>query len=182
MIITGGEARGRRIASPEGMTVRPTAAKIRQAFFNILGPRIVGAHFLDVFAGSGLIGLEALSRGAELLVSIEENRKMARAIEENLNKLGYKGTVIKSDFRAALPHLDAGSFDIIFADPPYKSPFAVNLLQALDHRSLLKSDGLVAIEHAKGHKFPEDLVHFRLQDTRTYGRTGISFFVACQNS
>jgi 16S rRNA (guanine(966)-N(2))-methyltransferase RsmD len=182
LIITGGEARGRRIASPEGMSVRPTASKIRQAIFNILGARVAGAHFLDIFAGSGLMGIEALSRGAELLVAIDENRKLTRAIEKNLVKLGYQATVIGGEFRQVLPKLQPASFDIIFADPPYKSPFVGSLLQSLDRRNLLKPDGLLAIEHAKGLKFPEGLENFRLLETRTYGHTGVSFFDAGNNT
>ena len=84
MRITGGEVKGRVIASPPGLSVRPTASKIRQALFNILGDKIVDAHFLDIFAGSGLVGLEALSRGAQSLTGIEEHKKMARSIEQHL--------------------------------------------------------------------------------------------------
>jgi 16S rRNA (guanine966-N2)-methyltransferase len=176
MIITGGEARGRRIASPEGVAVRPTASKIRQAFFNILGERVAGSAFLDIFAGSGLMGLEALSRGAESLTAIEESHKMVRAIQESLDTLGYEGLVLAGDFRRILPQLELDAYDLIFADPPYKSPFAASVLTTIDRHCLLKPDGRLAIEHARGYRFPQDLTRLKLVDTRAYGQTGISFF------
>jgi 16S rRNA (guanine(966)-N(2))-methyltransferase RsmD len=177
MIITGGEARGRRIASPEGMAVRPTSSKMRQAFFNIVGQRVAESNFLDIFAGSGLMGLEALSRGARLLVSIEEVRKLARALEATLKTFDYDGQVICADFRQAIPQLERSYFDIIYADPPYKSPFATSVLQTLDRHCLVKPDGVVAVEHAKGYKLPTDLMMLTLVDTRVYGQSAISFFV-----
>src|SRR5262249_16481896 len=116
MIITGGQARGRRIASPEGLAVRPTASKIRQALFNILGVRIKKAHFLDIFAGTGMMGLEALSRGAAELTVVEESRKMVRAIEASLLRLGYESQaqIYTADFRQLLPTLTPHQFDVIF--------------------------------------------------------------------
>jgi 16S rRNA (guanine(966)-N(2))-methyltransferase RsmD len=176
MIITGGEARGRRIASPEGLAVRPTASKIRQAFFNILGAQIHDARFLDVFAGSGLMGFEALSRGAAHLVSIEENRKMVRAIETTLQMLGFEATVLSGDFRAHIPKLGEDAFDIIFADPPYKTPFAGTLLRLIDRHPVLKPGGMLIIEHTLGYKFPQDIERLKFSNTRNYGQTGLSFF------
>lgn len=145
MIITGGEARGRRIASPDGLAVRPTASKIRQAFFNILGARVRGANFLDLFAGSGLVGLEALSRGAKDLVSIEESGKMVVAIQSSLKTLGFRGRVIRGDFRQVVPTLPLGATDIAFADPPYKTPFPATLLRLIDGHCVLRKGGVLAI-------------------------------------
>jgi len=176
MIITGGEARGRRIASPEGLAVRPTASKIRQAFFNILGRRLAGGHFLDVFAGSGLMGLEALSRGAADLVAIEESGKLVTAIESSLKMLGSEAEIIRGDFRRVLPTLSRWTFDVAYADPPYKSPFAATVLRIIDDNCVIKKDGILAIEHAKGFKFPDDLKALRFTECRLYGQTGISFF------
>ncbi|HEY9774029.1 MAG TPA: 16S rRNA (guanine(966)-N(2))-methyltransferase RsmD [Planktothrix sp.] len=176
MIITGGEARGRRIASPEGLSVRPTSSKIRQALFNILGARVVGANFLDIFAGSGLMGLEALSRGAESLTSIEESRKLVDAIATNMRSIGYQASLMTGDFRRILPRLPLDSFDIIFADPPYKSPFASTVTRTIDGHCILKPDGRLVIEHVRDYVFPKDLQLIERIDTRDYGQTGISFF------
>lgn len=181
MRITGGQARGRTVASPAGLTVRPTASKVRQALFNILGARVVGANFLDVFAGSGLIGLEALSRGAQSLVSIEENRKMARAIEQSLEQLEFSGNVYCSDFRQVLPKLQPASFDIIFADPPYKTPFGRIMAEKVDALNLLSADGVFVLEHLRDYELPAELGVLDAVDTRQYGQTCLTFYLARKN-
>ena len=176
MRITGGQARGRTVASPVGLTVRPTASKVRQALFNILGGRVDGANFLDIFAGSGLMGLEALSRGAGGLISIEENRKMARAVEISLEQLGFAGNVYCSDFRQVLPKLPQKSFDIIFADPPYKTPFGRIVVEKVDALELLSADGIFVLEHLKDYELPSELKLIQPVDTRHYGQTCLTFF------
>jgi 16S rRNA (guanine966-N2)-methyltransferase len=178
MIITGGEARGRRIASPDNLEVRPTSSKIRQAFFNILGARIQDARFLDIFAGSGLIGFEALSRGAQSLVAIEESKRMVAAIRKSAKILGFENAaeVLQGDFRRAIEWLPQGGFDIAYADPPYKSPFPSSVVHLFDRNQILTPGGILAIEHAKGYQFPEDLISIKFIDSRSYGQTGLSFF------
>ncbi len=152
MIITGGEARGRRIACPENAEVRPTASKIRQAFFNILGERVTDARFLDIFAGSGLMGFEALSRGARSLVAIEESKKLVAAIRKCAKKLGFEheAEVLQGDFRRAIEWLPTGEFDIAFADPPYNSPFPSSVAYLFERNQLLIPGGVLPIEHTKG--------------------------------
>jgi 16S rRNA (guanine966-N2)-methyltransferase len=176
MRITGGQARGRTVASPVGSTVRPTASKVRQALFNILAERVDRANFLDIFAGSGLVGLEALSRGAQTLVSIEENRKMARSIEQSLEQLGFTGNVYCSDFRQVLPKLPQGGFQIIFADPPYKTPFGRLVVERIDALGLLAPDGLLVLEHLRDYQLPAELTMLQAVDTRHYGQSCLTFF------
>jgi 16S rRNA (guanine(966)-N(2))-methyltransferase RsmD len=156
--------------------VRPTASKVRQALFNILGSRIEGARFLDIFAGSGLIGMEALSRGAQSLTAVEENKKMARAIEMNLRNLSLNGKIYSADFRTMLPKLPAKSFDIIFADPPYKTPFGRLVLEMLDQLELLSESGLLVIEHLHDYALPDNLSALEALDKRRYGETALSFY------
>ncbi|HEY9754476.1 MAG TPA: 16S rRNA (guanine(966)-N(2))-methyltransferase RsmD [Oculatellaceae cyanobacterium] len=182
MRITGGQARGRTVTSPAGLTVRPTASKVRQALFNILGARVTGANFLDVFAGSGLIGLEALSRGAQSLVSIEENRKMARAIEQSLEQLQFSGIVYCSDFRQVLSKLQPASFDIIFADPPYKTPFGRMVVEKVDTLNLLSAGGVFVLEHLRDYELPANLGGLNAVDTRQYGQTCLTFYLASKES
>ena len=176
MRITGGQARGRVITSPSGLDVRPTASKIRQALFNILGDRVVDAHFLDIFAGSGLIGMEALSRGAQSLTGIEEQKKMARAIEQGLRSLDLNGKIYSADFRQMLPKFEPKSFDIIFADPPYKTPFGKIVVEKIDQLDLLSDDGVLILEHLRDYAVPEQLVNLERYDFRHYGQTTLSFF------
>ncbi len=176
MRITGGRSKGRVIAAPDGEKVRPTGSKIRQAFFNILGHKIVGAYFLDLFAGSGIMGIEALSRGAEGLVAIEESRRLTRAIEVNLARFGYKAEVICGDVCKVLPALDCEMFDVVFADPPYQSRLALSILGGVDRHKLLKQDGILAIEHSRAMLLAEELSTLTAFDRRLYGQTAITFY------
>ncbi|CAN5443782.1 16S rRNA (guanine(966)-N(2))-methyltransferase RsmD [soil metagenome] len=176
MRITGGEARGRLIPSPEGLAVRPTAAKIRQAFFNILQGKVGQSDFLDVFAGTGLMGLEALSRGANSLVSVEAERRMARSLEDSLKMLGFDGEVICGDYRHILSTLPPLKFDIVYADPPYKTNYPNGVVEMVELHDLLKPDGVLAIEHKRDFRFDQTKGALTFYDRRQYGQTAISFF------
>jgi len=176
MRITGGEARGRLVESPDGLSVRPTASKIRQAIFNILAKHVGQARFLDVFAGTGLIGIEAMSRGAASLVAIEQNRQMVKAIEQSLKTLGYEGEVICADYQRALSTLPPAQFDIIYVDPPYKTNFPTQAVEAVERYDLLDSAGVLVVEHARSYKFLENWQLLRKIDCREYGQSAISFF------
>lgn len=174
--ITGGTARGRSVSSPVSGEVRPTGAKVRQALFNILAFRMNGVRFLDICAGTGLVGIEALSRGAASLISVEENRALAKALEFSLQKLDLDGEVICGDFRRVLPVLEPKSFDIIFADPPYKSPHIKEIPLSVEKYELLDKNGLLIIEHLKGFQFSDEPSALVLKSTRNYGQTCLSFF------
>jgi 16S rRNA (guanine966-N2)-methyltransferase len=176
--ITGGEARGRSIECPPGIKVRPTSSKIRQALFNILGGRVAEAQFLDLFGGSGLMGIEALSRGAAQLTTIEVERKLSANILNNFEKLSFDNArVVQGDVREKLGELKGSKFDIIFADPPYQSPFAKTVLTLVDRYELLANDGILIIEHK--HDTPVPKVEdgkLKLTNQRHYGQTCLSFF------
>lgn len=135
-----------------------------------------GARVLDICAGTGLVGIEALSRGAGSLIAIEENRALAKAVEASFKKLNLDGEVICGDFRRVLPVLEPKSFDIIFADPPYKSPHIKDIPLSVEKFDLLDDGGLLVIEHMKGYKFSEECTVLGLQSTRNYGQTCLSFF------
>ena len=120
MRVIAGEFKGRRLKTPKWEGVRPTSDKLRETLFNILAPRIVGARVLDGYAGTGALGLEALSRGASHVTFVEKDRRAAALIEENAQVCGLKGgyTIACGDFRASHQRF-AGSFDLILLDPPY---------------------------------------------------------------
>jgi len=176
MKITGGQDRGRIISAPDDLSVRPTASKMRQAFFNILGHKVEDARFLDMFAGSGLMGMEALSRGAKSLTIVEEAIKQIRTIESNLRKLKYRAVFEVGNFRVILPKMQPKSFDIIYADPPYKSPFGRTTVELVDQYDILADDGILIVEHLRGYEFPEDLKRLEQYDQRYYGSAGLTFF------
>lgn len=179
MKITGGEACGRIINIPTHPGVRPTGSMMREALFNILGKLVENAHFLDLFAGSGLMGFEALSRGASFLTSVEKNIVCVDAIKANAEKLGYekKTKVIHADFRKAMNSLNADQFNIIFADPPYMSDHCKLVPKVVAEQKLLKINGILIVEHSKDMSVEPETRELRLLECRPYGQSAFSFFV-----
>ena len=182
MRITAGEFRNRRLLSPRGLATRPTAEKVRQALFNILGERTPGARFLDLFAGSGAVGLEALSRGARSAVFVENSREALNALRANIRALGAeeKASVLPLDWLSALKRLETRGelFDLIFADPPYRLAAATapgNPLSRLFPCAILKPSGLLILESFARDPERED-VNLRLLRRADYGQTALSFY------
>jgi 16S rRNA (guanine(966)-N(2))-methyltransferase RsmD len=159
--IIGGQGKGRRLRAPKGGATRPTGDRVKQTLFDILAPRIVSSRFLDVFAGAGGIGLEALSRGAARVVLVDNNRAAVEAIEANLEALKADGQaqVFRQDARVALAALgDSGvRFDVIYLDPPYDSPLYEELLEQVGVTRLVKDDGVVIAEHFHKRLLPETI-------------------------
>ncbi len=151
MRVIAGIYKGRRLETLEGMRVRPTSDRLRETLFNILAPRIEGARFADVCAGSGAIGIEALSRGAEHVTFIESSLKAARTISENLRHCGIRRDykLLNRDAVRALKHLatEGARFDIIFFDPPYASDIYSAVMWQIAKSGLLAEDGVVIVEH-----------------------------------
>ncbi|MCA1990097.1 MAG: 16S rRNA (guanine(966)-N(2))-methyltransferase RsmD [Desulfarculus sp.] len=175
--ISGGELRGRNLQTPPGLATRPTAAKVRQAIFNILAGRVAGARTADLFAGSGALGLEALSRGAAACVFVENRRDAIQALRRNLTVLGLadRARVIARDALAAGGGwAGAGSLDLILADPPYGQGLVAALIRLCAAQGWLSPEGVLVIEHAPGERPPED-AGLRLIDRRAYGQTEVSF-------
>ena len=142
MRIIAGSHKGRRIAAPKGVDTRPTSDFVREAAFNLVGP-VDGATVLDLYAGSGALGLEALSRGAERAVFVDNSRDACRTIRANLEKLGLRGTVLCQDAERALAS-DRGRYDLILADPPYAFTAYDRLAPHLGR--LLAPDGVVVVQ------------------------------------
>lgn len=175
--ISGGELRGRNLHTPPGLATRPTSAKVRQAIFNILAGRVAGARTADLFAGSGALGLEALSRGAAACVFVENRRDAIQALRRNLTVLGLadRARVIARDALAAGGGwAGAGSLDLILADPPYGQGLVAALIRLCAAQGWLSPEGVLVIEHAPGERPPED-AGLRLIDRRAYGQTEVSF-------
>jgi len=151
MRVIGGTAKGRRLATLRTIALRPTPDRVREALFNILGRRMIDARVLDLYAGSGAIGLEALSRGAQGVVFVEAHEPACRLIEKNLDlcRLRERAMVWRGDVLKALTALQAEGqrFDLIFLDPPYRTPLAEDSLGRLGDSLLLAPDGLVVAEH-----------------------------------
>jgi 16S rRNA (guanine966-N2)-methyltransferase len=161
--IIAGTHRGHRIAAPKGRDTRPTSDRVRESAFNLIGP-VDDADVLDLFAGSGAMGLEALSRGAAHATFVEQDRDACRVIGANLDKLGLKATVLQLDAVRALRE-ERRTYDLILCDPPYgydPARLAPHLAKLLTH------DGLLVWESSSRDPAPE--VHgLRQRTTRTYG-------------
>jgi 16S rRNA (guanine966-N2)-methyltransferase len=176
MRITGGIGRGRKLKVPAGDQVRPTSDKVKQALFNILGERVRGAVFLDLFAGAGGIGIEALSRGAERVVFVEGSRESLDVVRQNIEQTGF-GEQAAAVLSKVEPYLKkrSGPYDIVFLDPPYAMEL-LPLLQLIAASGLMKADAVVIAEHFKKRPSPEragDLERYR---EAIYGDTVLAFY------
>lgn len=156
MRIIAGTARSLPLRAPEGLDTRPTSDQIKETLFNILQYDIPGCYFLDLFAGSGQMGLESLSRGGEYSVFVENNRKAAKCIEENIHftKFDKQSRLLVSDAVTALYTLEGKyEFDIVFMDPPYNRELEKDVLKYLSTSSLLKEDSIVIVEASTATNF-----------------------------
>ncbi len=169
--------------------IRPTADRAREALFSILGSRVVDAQVLDLFAGTGALGLESYSRGAKNVFFVDKGHTSLQILQKNLSIFSHKKTkelvlhVIKDDLRRPnfarkLPGDIKPQFDIIFADPPYDKGFALPILQYISKEDLLAPKGTIVIEERHTTPLPEQFSNFELIDRRTYGEACFSFFHA----
>jgi len=178
--IVGGELRGRRIEVPN-RGVRPTSDRTREAVFDVLGPgRVADARVLDLYAGTGALGIEALSRGAREARFLEGDRAVARALRENLARLELeaRASVHETELsRAELPEGVEGPFDLVFLDPPYAGDAGIRWLARLGRMTWPEGGGLVVYEHRKGtgSSPPAGL---ELATERTYSETTVTFYRA----
>lgn len=171
--VTGGYLKGRYITSIEGENTRPTSSKVREAIFNIIGNKIEDAVFLDLFAGTGLVGIEALSRGASKSFFIEKDFNAYRVLKKNISsfELEKSSEVFKTNAVSFLNKTEE-IFDLIYIDPPYKSSVYQDVLKIISEKNIVKIDSIIIIEYST--KFPVDLTRFELIKTYKYGDTSIS--------
>ena len=178
--IIGGSLKGKPLASPKGLAVRPTAGRVREAVFNILYSRIQAAFVLDLFAGTGAFGIEALSRGASRVVFVDNNPASLDVIRRNIQVCGLEHAcaVFRQDAGRRLSGLDQShtAFDIVFMDPPYGQSAVSSTLAVLDESSVLKNGSLIIAEHSLKESADISGSPFRLIDQRKYGGTLVSFF------
>ncbi len=185
MRIIAGEFKGRRLAAVKGR-IRPTSDKVREAIFSILGPAVAEARVLDLFAGTGALTLEALSRGARDAVLVEEQAAALEVLRRNLEALGMeaRSRVLPLPVRQALKKLAARGerFDLVFLDPPYGRGLAAATLTDLVTLGLLSPEGRVVAEHSHRETLPERLGRLEQSDSRRYGDTQVAFYQAGENS
>lgn len=177
MRIVAGRARGRKLAVPPGRDVRPTSDRVREALFSSLGRSVDGAHVLDLFAGSGALGLEALSRGAASAVFVDSARKALEALARNLSGTGFEALarVIPGDAFGALDRLarEGVRFDLVFLDPPYTSDLRSRALERLGSLDLLAPGARVVAEHPAGEGTAA-IAGLRIIGVKRYGGTSLT--------
>ncbi len=173
----GGTSRGRRLKALKGLNIRPTSDKVKESIFNILGDKIVDAIFLDLCAGTGGIGIEALSRGAKETILVDNNQKAVILIKSNLSlcNLEKYSKVVCCDAVRFLEDSDK-RFDIIFFDPPYKSDLFEKVMAVFDRKEMLADNGILIIEHNSKTALIEETNSLILLKKYKYGDTTLSLY------
>lgn len=185
MRIIAGSLKGKKIKSLPGLATRPLLGRIKKSLFDILGDKVVDASFLDLYAGTGSVGIEALSRGARYVLFVEKETRLTRLIRENLRRceLEKRAKVLETDVldcnkegrKFSLP----GQFDLIFAGPPYKLNMIKDTLEIIVNLDLLKKDGWVICQHHFKEELPEKEGFLSLFRKEQYGKTAMSFYKMC---
>ena len=180
MRVIGGNARGRRLKVPKGQNLRPTAARVKEALFNILPHDLSGTKVLDLFAGTGNVTIEALSRGAAAAILVDSSVESGKAIRENLGRLHLtdRTKVWIMPVTRALRFLarHGETFDLIFLDPPYDYKWIDRTLRIIAGERLLRESGMLIAEHSIREKVEPRYDSLSLHDQRRYGSTLLSFF------
>jgi 16S rRNA (guanine(966)-N(2))-methyltransferase RsmD len=180
MRVIGGNARGRRLKVPKGQTTRPTAARVKEALFNILPHDLSGARVLDLFAGTGNLTIEALSRGAAAAIMVDSSFESGKVIRENLRRLHLtdrtKIWIMPATRALRLLARHGDTFDMIFLDPPYDRQWIDRTLQIIAQEKLLRGSGMVIAEHSIREDVEPRYDSLALHDQRRYGSTLVSFF------
>jgi 16S rRNA (guanine966-N2)-methyltransferase len=180
MRISAGEHRGRRLQSVKGNVTRPTSDLLRQAVFNVLGDRIQNTRVLDLCAGTGSVGLEALSRGAAAATFVERNRRAVGTLRSNLTRLNLtsRARVIAGDVLVALKRFEkvAETFDCVFLDPPYGEPLAVRCIELLAEGAILGENGILITQAFHKTPLPDQVGNLRRTWCRRYGESSLAVY------
>ena len=177
MRVITGKARGITLKTPDGLQTRPTTDRVKEALFSVIQFDIPGANVLDLFGGTGQLGIEALSRGAKQAVFIDESDKACRLIRENLKrtKLEQQGSVLRSDYMAYLARCNE-KFNLIFLDPPYAEVFLENALKRITEIDILQSGGIIVTERPLGKELFFEFQGYTRSKDYKYGNTLVTLY------
>ena len=178
MRVITGSARGRKLKTPPKDDVRPTADSVKEAVFNILRDDIEGRRVLDLFAGTGQMGIEALSRGAQEAVFVDSALSSLKLVKENLDLCGFRAQVVRSDAVSYLKGLAGrgGKFDVIFIDPPYDSGLYAPVLETINLVDILSEGGIITVESRADFEVSEMREPYRMLKRYRYGKVAITTF------
>ncbi|MBQ7896003.1 MAG: 16S rRNA (guanine(966)-N(2))-methyltransferase RsmD [Oscillospiraceae bacterium] len=175
MRVITGTARGRKLSTPTNYDIRPTTDNVKESIFNIIQFDIEGRKVLDLFAGTGQLGIECLSRGAESVTFVDENKEAIRIIKENLKNCQLKGTVIQGDAVSFLRN--CGKFDLIFIDPPYDSKLYEPVLELINSVDILSDGGIIVCEARKEKLLPEMNLPYKKRKEYSYGKLEVCTYI-----
>ncbi|SHE60324.1 16S rRNA (guanine(966)-N(2))-methyltransferase RsmD [Seinonella peptonophila] len=185
MRVISGECKGTRLQMVPGSHVRPTIDRVKESLFDLIGQRFSGGEVLDLFAGTGGLGIEALSRGMDRAFFVDQSNVSIHTIRENLSRtrLTKQADIFRGDARTACRLLEKQKrkFDLIFLDPPYQRPILLPIMKELTKRNLLKIDGMAVIESPHTVDLPEEIDSWVLRKQRSYGNTMITIYDCCQD-
>ncbi len=179
--VIAGRARGMLLKSKPGLNVRPTAVRVKEAYFSMINRSLVGASFLDLYAGYGGVGIEALSRGARHVVFVDNSPVACDVIRHNLERTGFLSAsqVIQASIDVALQRLQqrgCGAYDHIFLDPPYEVPSLERILEAVLLSGMVGERTLCTFQFDRRRHMPEQIMNYSKVDERAYGRTKLAFY------
>ena len=181
MRVISGKFRGIVLTPPPDRAVRPTTDRVKESMFDLISYRLDGAKVLDLFSGSGALGIEALSRGAEYCLFADSSRESLRVTESNLKKICASFDIERGDFKKVLGGLSASGakFDVVFLDPPYKTGLAAEALAAISEYSVLEKGGVIVVERARDDRPTVTPDGYRIVDSRAYGSSVVELVEKC---
>ncbi|MGL5715235.1 MAG: 16S rRNA (guanine(966)-N(2))-methyltransferase RsmD [Paraclostridium sp.] len=181
MRIISGKVRGLKLNTPKNDDVRPTTDRVKESLFNIINGYMIDSNVLDLFAGTGSLGIECLSRGANKCVFVDVNKSSIDLVRSNIKKarMESESDVINLDCKSAIDRLKTRNekFDLIFMDPPYYENLFVNTLEKISDSNILDTDGLIVVEHDTVQDIPDSVGILVKQKSKKYGNTTLSFYV-----
>lgn len=176
MRVIAGKHRSRPLISPKNSDVRPTTDMIKESIFNIIQNDVIDCDFLDLFAGSGAIGIEAISRGANKVVFCDNSKESIKLIKQNLAMLKEEAEILFGDYEYALTRLKNRQFDIIFLDPPYEFKDIKAVLNKIAENNVLSDTGMVIFESLYDKNFDKNVEGFNIIKSKKYGITAIDIY------
>lgn len=181
MRVVSGKCKGIPLKAVPGKTTRPTTDKVKEAIFNMIGPYFDGGIGLDLFAGSGGLGIEALSRGLDKMIFVDRDKNAIQTIHENIHKCGLEpfAEVYRNDAERALKAVAKRElrFQLIFLDPPYRKQQLEGLIERISEKNLLHPDGVIICEHESDYQLPERIHDFIKNKEERYGTTTVAIYV-----
>ena len=178
--VISGKARGLKLDTPKNQDVRPTTDRVKESLFNMINSYIMDSNILDLFAGTGSLGIECLSRGAKNCVFVDKSKDSINIVRSNVKKarVENESTILNVDFKDAVKRLSTQNqkFDVIFMDPPYYENMFIECLKSIDEFNLLDEDGIIVVEHDTKDLFEESIGRLNKSREKKYGNTTLTFY------